>query len=63
MSSANQELIKAMQAQTAMIGELVKSNQQVIALLTEVVASMIDEDIEVSSVRYLDEESINRNGS
>ena len=44
MSSEMQELVKAMQAQTAAINRMTESNQQVIALLTEVVAGMIDDD-------------------
>ncbi len=55
MSSEMQELIAAMQAQTKAINNLVESNQQVIALLTDVVGSMIDEgDGEPLSLTYLD---------
>lgn len=55
MSLENQELIAALQAQTAMIGQLVVSNQQVIALLTDVVAGMVDEDgSDLLVPRYLD---------
>lgn len=63
MQSENQALIEALKAQTAMIGELVKSNQQVIALLTDVVASMVDEGIEHSSAFYLDGSPVRANGS
>lgn len=62
MQSENQALIEALKAQTVMIGELVKSNQQVIALLTDVVASMVDEDIEHSAAFYLDGSPVRTNG-
>lgn len=55
MSSEMQELIAAMQAQTKAINNLVESNQQVIALLTDVVSSIVDEsDGEPISLNYLD---------
>lgn len=38
-----QALLTAMSAQTKAINELVNSNQQVIALLTEVVAQLADD--------------------
>lgn len=63
MQSEMQGLISAMRDQTTAINALVQSNQQVIALLTDVVASMIDESIDVTGDRYLDGESINHNGS
>jgi len=58
-----QELIVAMREQTAAINALAQSNQQVIALLTDVVASMVDEEIDITGARYLDDELINSNGS
>lgn len=55
VSSEMRELIAAMQAQTKAINNLVESNQQVIALLTDVVSSMVDEgDGEPVSLNYLD---------
>lgn len=55
MSLEMQELIKAMQAQTAAINRMVESNQQVVALLTEVVASMADDgDEQPLLATYLD---------
>jgi hypothetical protein len=38
-----EQLVQAMQAQTAAISALVESNQQVIALLTDVVAYVADD--------------------
>lgn len=36
-------LVQAIQAQTKAIGELVQTNQQVIALLTDVVSRLVDD--------------------
>lgn len=44
MSPESKELIEALAAQTKAITTLVKSQQQVIALLTEVVASLTEDD-------------------
>jgi ABC-type uncharacterized transport system ATPase subunit len=44
MSSESKELIEALTAHTKAIQQLVKGNQQVIALLTEVVSSLTDDD-------------------
>lgn len=58
-----QELIAAIREQTAAINAMAKSNQQVIALLTDVVAAMVDEDVEMNTSFYLDGEPVNSNGS
>lgn len=56
MSSENQELIKALHLQTQAINALVQSNQQVIALLTDVVGALIDDEavLEDNQPRFLD---------
>lgn len=56
MSSDLQELFKLMKLQTEAINNLAASNQQVIALLTDVVAGMADDEIDVDeeSAVYLD---------
>lgn len=56
MSSDLQELFKLMKLQTEAINNLAASNQQVIALLTDVVSGMADEEIDVheDSAVYLD---------
>lgn len=54
-------LVAAINAQTKAMSELVQSNQQVIALLTEVVASLPEEegDYHSSSHHYLDGSPVN----
>lgn len=56
MSLENQELVAALQAQTAAINGLVQSNQQVIALLTDVVAALDGnrEPEDAEQTEYLD---------
>lgn len=54
MSSEVQELAQAIKAQTVAISALVESNQRVIALLTDVVGSMIEEDEDLLPGSYLD---------
>ncbi len=54
MSSEIQELTKAIRAQTVAISALVESNQKIIALLTDVVGSMIEEDEDRLPGSYLD---------
>lgn len=61
MSSENQELIAAMKAQTEQLSQLTRaisamttSNQEVIGLLTEVVGSMADEEVDQDGGCFLD---------
>lgn len=63
MSLEVQELVAALREQTAAINALAQSNRQVIALLADVVAGMVDEDVEMNTSFYLDGEPVNRNGS
>lgn len=61
MSSENQELIKALQLQTQAINVLVQSNQQVIALLSDVVGSLVeDEEVDIGQPRFLDGSLVNK---
>lgn len=54
MSLEISDLIKAMQDQTKAINNLVESNRQVIALLTEVVSYQVEDQPEGMELKYLD---------
>lgn len=54
MSLEISDLIKAMQDQTKAINNLVESNRQVIALLTEVVSYQVEDQSDGMELNFLD---------